>query len=466
MALARAYKRGTHKGKVSDDVKRIAESMSDEDLTDFMHKEAEEGLFTLKGGKIVPKGSEYLPDPEVTGKVKPEDVMRDPGVYLMSRRLRRGPIGTHNFVTIIPKDPEQYKGYPLVDLGGGTMGIITSADGSVMDQNGVPRLYPQFNDPVDVQAAQTYFRDMTREGTWKPTIQHLGGDDEKALSILKDTMQYGARPDERLKPYPAMGLGQNSNTFANSLLRRHGFEPKPTRFWAVKQKETLRPDWFQPEMTEPQLPPKGPEPVAEDTVIKKEASVNATIQKMAAVLKAKNRAHISQKNFAIPGRAETADEKKKSGNYPIHDIEHARAALRLVGMHGSDEEKAQVRAKVHAKYPSLGKTASEFVGGMQKIAAIAEEGFSDEDDRAILHGAAGVIKKLAEECRKRKYLRTREDAVKRMKGKIIKTAGLGKVAAEVTSRLKAAKDPELEEIRMIVKNASERIDAAIEGMLR
>lgn len=90
----------------------------------------------------------------------------------------------------------------------------------------------------------------------------------------------------------------------------------------------------------------------------KKASEEEPLAKVAKVLKARNRAHIAQKNFAIPEKAEGAKEKKKSGNYPIHDIEHARSALRLVGMHGSDEEKAQVRAKVYAKYPSLKKNAA------------------------------------------------------------------------------------------------------------
>lgn len=39
MAAARSYKRGTYKGEPSDKIKELAESMSDEDLTDFMTKE-------------------------------------------------------------------------------------------------------------------------------------------------------------------------------------------------------------------------------------------------------------------------------------------------------------------------------------------------------------------------------------------------------------------------------------------
>lgn len=65
------------------------------------------------------------------------------------------------------------------------------------------------------------------------------------------------------------------------------------------------------------------------------------------------RAKIKKKNFAIPERADTPEEKKKPGNYPIHDREHARAALGFVAMHGTPEEKAKVRRKVCQKYPDM-----------------------------------------------------------------------------------------------------------------
>jgi hypothetical protein len=63
-----------------------------------------------------------------------------------------------------------------------------------------------------------------------------------------------------------------------------------------------------------------------------------------AKLTAKGRAQISSKNFALPG-----------GRYPIEDASHARNALARVSQHGSSEEKAKVRAKVHAKYPGIGE---------------------------------------------------------------------------------------------------------------
>lgn len=56
------------------------------------------------------------------------------------------------------------------------------------------------------------------------------------------------------------------------------------------------------------------------------------------------RAEIPGKDFALSGR-----------RYPVEDASHARNALARVSQHGTPEEKAQVRAKVHAKYPGIGQ---------------------------------------------------------------------------------------------------------------
>ena len=63
-------------------------------------------------------------------------------------------------------------------------------------------------------------------------------------------------------------------------------------------------------------------------------------------LTTKKRKKLSKKSFALPG------ERK----YPIHDISHARNALSRVAANGTPAEKKRVRAAVHAKYPSIGKS--------------------------------------------------------------------------------------------------------------
>jgi hypothetical protein len=64
-----------------------------------------------------------------------------------------------------------------------------------------------------------------------------------------------------------------------------------------------------------------------------------------AKLTPQTRNAIPGKEFALPGR-----------RYPIEDKAHARNALSRVSGNGTPAEKATVRAKVHAKYPGIGKS--------------------------------------------------------------------------------------------------------------
>lgn len=62
-----------------------------------------------------------------------------------------------------------------------------------------------------------------------------------------------------------------------------------------------------------------------------------------AKLTTKARKALPTKDFAGPDRS-----------YPIQDRSHARNALSRVSQFGTPAEQARVRAKVHAKYPSIG----------------------------------------------------------------------------------------------------------------
>jgi len=66
-----------------------------------------------------------------------------------------------------------------------------------------------------------------------------------------------------------------------------------------------------------------------------------------AKLTSKARKAIKTSNFALPGR-----------RYPVEDRSHAQNALARVSQFGTPSEKARVRAKVHAKYPGMGKKSS------------------------------------------------------------------------------------------------------------
>ncbi len=73
-----------------------------------------------------------------------------------------------------------------------------------------------------------------------------------------------------------------------------------------------------------------------------------------AILKASQRKRLPSSSFALPGKGE-GKSGKGSGSYPIPDESHARNALARVSQHGTAQEKAQVRAKVKAKFPGIGK---------------------------------------------------------------------------------------------------------------
>jgi hypothetical protein len=61
--------------------------------------------------------------------------------------------------------------------------------------------------------------------------------------------------------------------------------------------------------------------------------------------------------FALPSK-----RKGGKGGYPIEDKAHARNALARVAQHGSSAEKATVRAKVHRKFPGIGKKSFKPLG--------------------------------------------------------------------------------------------------------
>ena len=71
-------------------------------------------------------------------------------------------------------------------------------------------------------------------------------------------------------------------------------------------------------------------------------------------LTAGEREDMPKSDFALPGKGE-GPKGAGSGSYPIPDASHARNALARVSQHGSSEEKAEVRRKVHEKFPNIGK---------------------------------------------------------------------------------------------------------------
>ena len=70
-----------------------------------------------------------------------------------------------------------------------------------------------------------------------------------------------------------------------------------------------------------------------------------------AKLTAKARQSLPKSDFALPGKGK-GPKGAGSGSYPIPDPNHARNALARVS---GKPEAATVRAKVKAKFPSIGE---------------------------------------------------------------------------------------------------------------
>ena len=70
-----------------------------------------------------------------------------------------------------------------------------------------------------------------------------------------------------------------------------------------------------------------------------------------AKLNAKARQSLPKKDFALPGKGE-GKKGAGSGSYPIPDASHARNAL---ARSSGKPVAGAVRAKVHAKFPNIGK---------------------------------------------------------------------------------------------------------------
>lgn len=67
------------------------------------------------------------------------------------------------------------------------------------------------------------------------------------------------------------------------------------------------------------------------------------------------RSALPKSSYALPAKIQKSPRggKQTTGAYPIPDKNHARNALSRVAQNGTPAQKAEVRRKVHAKYPGI-----------------------------------------------------------------------------------------------------------------
>ena len=75
-------------------------------------------------------------------------------------------------------------------------------------------------------------------------------------------------------------------------------------------------------------------------------------------LSAADRQALPRSDFALPGRGK-GPKGAGAGSYPVPDASHARNALARVAQHGTPAEKAEVRRKVHEKFPGIGQSRAD-----------------------------------------------------------------------------------------------------------
>ena len=75
-------------------------------------------------------------------------------------------------------------------------------------------------------------------------------------------------------------------------------------------------------------------------------------------LTAHERQGLPRSDFALPGKG-AGPKGAGSGSYPIPDAAHAGAALSRASANATPAERAEIRRKVHEKFPDIGKSKAE-----------------------------------------------------------------------------------------------------------
>ena len=148
------------------------------------------------------------------------DQFGEPGIYVLARDLKFSPVGTHQFIVLVPEDPN----FPgATDLGNGVKGIVLGA------QADAGRLRVRFRDGSDVRATQEYANPKDNVKPWWPdysTEAHqaeIGNRSVDTLiqNVLDATDNYIANENESNIPYPYWPVGDekvNSNSWVQSII--------------------------------------------------------------------------------------------------------------------------------------------------------------------------------------------------------------------------------------------------------
>jgi hypothetical protein len=137
----------------------------------------------------------------------------DPGVYMGARRIKGSPIGRHQFFVLVPKDVTKFDPKLLRDVGGGNRGIVISA------YNKDGNLTATENYAGDLEALAGKYRG--RKNKYGTQLQRLKfnsyNNDELVRRALQAHRTFKAKAAKNPIKYPLLGLGVNSNSYAQAL---------------------------------------------------------------------------------------------------------------------------------------------------------------------------------------------------------------------------------------------------------
>jgi hypothetical protein len=207
------------------------------------------------------KEASYRGDPTGRRPLLEEDTKKiGPGIYMGSKPVQLlGKLTNmyrHQFLVMVPKDPERFKGR-MIDLGNGVRGFTIGGYGIAPNRGksfwriGSYHIRPRTNYAQDKHVVRDFLENNAKKGGQVSKIDLRGMHTDEAIGrVIRVADIY--RKNERKSPqyYPgmfrnALGIGKNSNTFSQSLAAASGLKKRRDDFKGWDAGSKLRfPEWM------------------------------------------------------------------------------------------------------------------------------------------------------------------------------------------------------------------------------
>lgn len=155
--------------------------------------------------------------------------------YVAARDLASVPIGTHQFIVIVPDNPNLQVHFVAPQgaivkarrLTASVSGFVIGAQNRSV--NGTNRLIVEFFEPSDLQATREFFAPKRHTSWYKSDfdteaqrVQHRDSDHAFIRQIFFLVKNFMINEMEENIPYPPGGIGYNSNSWAQTVIEIAG----------------------------------------------------------------------------------------------------------------------------------------------------------------------------------------------------------------------------------------------------